>query len=369
MVSPSRELRQSLVSRARAEQWRLAEAESGAHALDQLESAGFELLLLDPALPDLDPTEFQQLALAQFPHLQIILLDRRGGRLQLSAALPGALSNKVVEFLGEPDESSLGAGPTAAPRQDEQQNCPALPGMIGQSLPMQQVYRMAQLVARRDTTVLVSGESGTGKELVAQAIHVLSPRRANPFVVINCAAIPEALLEAELFGYTKGAFTGAVQSRVGRIHSAHLGTLFLDEIGELPLSLQSKLLRFLEQGELQRLGSSDVFRVDVRVIAATNQALRGLVEEHEFREDLYYRLAVFPIEMPLLKDHLEDLPALADSFLDGFSGSRVSLSSAALAILAQHPWPGNVRELRNVLERAAILAADGEQILPHHIVL
>jgi transcriptional regulator with PAS, ATPase and Fis domain len=234
---------------------------------------------------------------------------------------------------------------------------------------MQRVYRMTQLVARRDTTVLVLGQSGTGKDLVAQAIHNLSPRRANPFVVINCAAIPEALLEAELFGYTKGAFTGAVQSRIGRIHAAQGGTLFLDEIGDLPLGLQSKLLRFLEQGEVQRLGSTDSFKVDVRVVAATNGNLRKLVQEKQFREDLYYRLAIFPIELPLLKDRMEDLPTLAASFLSRFSSNRLLLSHEATFQLLQHSWPGNVRELRNVIERATILAQDERQLLPRHIVV
>jgi len=181
--------------------------------------------------------------------------------------------------------------------------------------------------------------------------------------------IPEPLLEAELFGYTKGAFTGAVQSRIGRIHAAQGGTLFLDEIGELPLGLQSKLLRFLEQGEVQRLGSSDSFRVDVRVVAATNSNLRKLVEEQRFREDLYYRLAIFPIELPLLKDRMEDLPSLASTFLAKFSAHRMSLSSEASFMLLQHHWPGNVRELRNVIERATILAQDDRQVLGKHISL
>jgi transcriptional regulator with GAF, ATPase, and Fis domain len=188
-------------------------------------------------------------------------------------------------------------------------------------------------------------------------------------VVINCAAIPEPLLEAELFGYTKGAFTGAVQSRIGRIHAAQGGTLFLDEIGDLPLGLQSKLLRFLEQGEVQRLGSCDTFRVDVRVIAATNVNLPQLVKEQRFREDLYYRLAVFPIQLPLLKDRMEDLPRLTASFLNKFSPQRQILSSEASFHLMQHNWPGNVRELRNVVERATILAQDERVILPKHIVL
>jgi DNA-binding NtrC family response regulator len=366
IVSPNGELRRELISRVKSERWRLMEAVSGAHALGQLEAEDFQLLLLDPSLPDLNSNEFQKLVRSQFPNLQILPLDRQTGlpvpsssRAPLSDEIAGLLGNNVV-VTGSPEiigHSQLSRAVTP------------LPGMIGKSAAMQRVYHMTQLVARRDTTVLILGSSGTGKDLVAQAIHNLSPRRANPFVVINCAAIPEALLEAELFGYTKGAFTGAVQSRIGRIHAAQGGTLFLDEIGDLPLGLQSKLLRFLEQGEVQRLGSTDSFKVDVRVVAATNGNLRKLVHEKQFREDLYYRLAIFPIELPLLKDRMEDLPTLAISFLDRFSSHRLSLGSEATFQLLQHSWPGNVRELRNVIERATILAQDERQLLAKHIVI
>jgi transcriptional regulator with GAF, ATPase, and Fis domain len=224
------------------------------------------------------------------------------------------------------------------------------------------------MVARRDTTVLVTGESGTGKDLVAQAIHLISLRQKQPLVVINCAAIPESLLEAELFGYAKGAFTGAVQSRIGRIHAAHGGTLFLDEIGDMPLSLQSKILRFLEQGEVQRIGGNDNLKVDVRVVAATNADLKKLVKLNLFREDLYYRLAIFPIRLPPLRERLEDVENLAQAFLAKFSPG-VTLSAGALEVLLQHDWPGNVRELRNVIERSSIVAGSGREILADHIII
>jgi transcriptional regulator with GAF, ATPase, and Fis domain len=233
---------------------------------------------------------------------------------------------------------------------------------------MRRVYELTQMVARRDTTVLVTGESGTGKDLIAQAIHLMSLRQKQPLVVINCAAIPEPLLEAELFGYAKGAFTGAVQSRIGRIHAAHGGTLFLDEIGDMPLSLQSKMLRFLEQGEVQRIGGNDNLKVDVRVVAATNANLQEQVKQHLFREDLYYRLAIFPIKLPPLRERLEDVEKLAESFLAKFSPG-VTLSAGALAALRQHNWPGNVRELRNVLERSSIVAGSEREILAIHILL
>jgi transcriptional regulator with GAF, ATPase, and Fis domain len=240
--------------------------------------------------------------------------------------------------------------------------------MIGDSEPMQRTYTLTRMVAMRDTTVLVTGESGTGKDLVAQEIHLVSPRRKQPFVVVNCAAIPESLLEAELFGYTKGSFTGALQSRIGRIHAAHGGTLFLDEIGDMPLSLQSKILRFLEQGEVQRLGSNDNFKVDVRVVAATNADLKKLISEQRFREDLYYRLAVFPIHLPPLRERMDDLEELALAFAAKFQPG-VALSRDALDIMAQHSWPGNVRELRNAIERASILVGTGQEIKPEHIFL
>src|SRR4029077_13705173 len=179
----------------------------------------------------------------------------------------------------------------------------------------QEVYRLTRMVAKRDTTVLITGETGTGKELVAEAVHKLSPRAKQPFVVVNCAAIPEALLEAELFGHARGAFTGAVQSRLGKIHAAQGGSLFLDEIGELPLGLQAKLLRFLQSGEVQRLGSADLHRVDVRVICATNVNLGERVEAKQFRMDLFYRLEVFPIALPSLQAREGDIEKLAEHFL------------------------------------------------------
>jgi transcriptional regulator with GAF, ATPase, and Fis domain len=186
--------------------------------------------------------------------------------------------------------------------------------------------------------------------------------------VVNCAAIPETLLESELFGYTKGSFTGAVQSRIGRIHAAHGGTLFLDEIGDMPLSLQSKILRFLEQGEVQRLGGNDNFKVDVRVIAATNADLKKMVVEQRFREDLYYRIAVFPIHLPPLRDRIGDLEELAVAFAAKYIPG-VLLNREALQVLEQHSWQGNVRELRNAIERATILVGSGREIKPEHIVL
>jgi len=234
----------------------------------------------------------------------------------------------------------------------------ALPEMVGESAGMREMARLVRLVAPRSATVLIEGETGTGKELVAKAVHRLSARAGKAFVVLNCAAIPETLLEAELFGHTRGAFTGAVQSRTGRIEAAHGGTLFLDEIGEMPLALQAKMLRFLESGELQRVGDNEMTRVDVRVVAATHQPLRQNAAEKTFRLDLYHRLAVFPVAIPALREHMEDLPALTD-YLLGKLGETMPvkrLDGIALQKLMRYSWPGNVRELEHVLERGAILA-------------
>jgi DNA-binding NtrC family response regulator len=225
---------------------------------------------------------------------------------------------------------------------------------------MLEVSRRVRLVAPRSTPVLIEGPTGSGKELVAEALHRLSPRNRKPFVAINCAAIPEALLEAELFGHTRGAFTGAVQGRVGRIEAADGGTLFLDEIGEMPLALQSKLLRFVECGELQRVGDNETVKVDVRIIAATHRPLAQHTQTGAFRADLYYRLAVFLIRTPSLSEHAEDLPLLVNHFIErmGRETPIKRVDPAALAKLAAHDWPGNVRELEHVLERGAILAGD-----------
>jgi len=257
----------------------------------------------------------------------------------------------------------LGGGPAlvAAP----------LPGMVGKSGAIEAVYRLARLLAPRTTSVLITGPTGSGKEVVARAIHKLSPRASRGFAVVNCAAIPETMLEAELFGYTRGAFTGATQSYAGRIQAAQGGTLFLDEIGEMPLSLQPKLLRFLEQKELQRLGSAEVVRVDARVVSATNAHLLSLVREGKFREDLYYRLCGFPIEIPALRDRSEDIGPLAAHFIEKFALRPPSpeLSAATLDMLKAQPWTGNIRELQNVIERALILSEGQATIRPEHLLL
>jgi transcriptional regulator with GAF, ATPase, and Fis domain len=229
---------------------------------------------------------------------------------------------------------------------------------------MRRALSEVRTVAPTDSAVLIQGETGTGKELIARAVHDQSLRKHAPFVTLNCAAIPGGLLESELFGHERGAYTGAMNSAIGRFQTAHQGTLFLDEIGEMPLALQSKLLRFLECGELQRIGDNATVKVDVRVIAATNRPLVQMVTAGTFRADLMYRLAVFPLQTLALAERKADIAILAEHFLRGLSqeGPARRLNPAALEVLLGHPWPGNVRELQHALERAYILAGDAGEI-------
>jgi DNA-binding NtrC family response regulator len=246
------------------------------------------------------------------------------------------------------------------------------PLLVGDDASLRKVFASLQRAAATDATVLLEGESGTGKELFARSLHALSGRADAPFVAINCAAIPENLLETELFGYEKGAFTGAAARKPGKFEMAHRGTLFLDEIGDLPMPLQAKILRALEEKTFERVGGTGSVQVDVRLVAATNKGLRAAVAARRFREDLYFRLSVFPITVPPLRDRAGDIPVLARYFVDRFcrdlKKKSLVLSPAALEHLKGYRWPGNVRELQNCIERAVILA-EGDTILPRHLNL
>jgi DNA-binding NtrC family response regulator len=396
--------------------WQVREAEGGAQAWKEAESSVPEAIIVDSWLPDLDLAEFLTDFRDRFPLVDLVTASGLSGEesprgpyrqellyalrrsqdtdtavwntapvlaafgpapaqadalAQPSLAQPQSTQSSAAQegvvLPARPQTSQMRAVPIRAetPRSGlapagEQKAVDRLPELIGNAACMLEVSRRIRLVAQRMTPVLIEGPTGSGKELVAEGLHRLSMRSKKPFVAINCAAIPEALLEAELFGHTRGAFTGAVHGRVGRIESADGGTLFLDEIGEMPLALQSKLLRFVECSELQRVGDNETVKVDVRIVAATHRPLAEHTKAGTFRADLYYRLAVFLIRTPALMEHPQDLTLLVDHFLQkmGREAPIKRIDAGAMGKLAAHVWPGNVRELEHVLERAAILAGD-----------
>jgi DNA-binding NtrC family response regulator len=395
LVSPDENFRRHLRTSLSGVRWSVLEAVGGAEALMLMAEERPHAILLDSWLPDLHLEDFAQEVRENFPGVEMFAADgsvlssakdartsRRGELLHaLRSAENASLSRteqprrRGPELLRAIDQKHTEhAAPTENdlpfPKSEQDASThPAagktnaslsLPEFIGSHPAMLELGRRIELVAARKTPVLVQGPTGTGKELVARALHRLSDRAAKPFVALNCAAIPESLLEAELFGHARGAFTGAVQRRTGRIESAQGGTLFLDEIGEMPLSLQSKLLRFLENGELQRVGENEPVFVDVRIVAATHQPLARRAREGSFRSDLFYRLAVFLIATPSLAERSSDLPVLVEYFLQKTSGpnARKRICREALSMLQAHTWPGNIRELQHVIERACILSED-----------
>ena len=380
VASANKEFRKRLLRWLGARSWTVEEAMGGAEALSLVEDGAFRALLLDRWLPDLEVPELVDIIKARHPQVQVLVVgsEAKEGHVveklfpgkNLPLEFPEAQESRECEIGVEEVREQPGSavGTLTEVKREE-----PLPGMIGASGAMQRVYHLARLVIPRDTTVLIMGETGTGKELMARAIHNLGPRARQPFVIVNCAAIPETLLESELFGYSRGAFTGAFQSRLGRIHAAHSGTLFLDEVGGLPLGMQGKLLRFLQEGEVQRLGSPDVFRVDVRVIAATNADLPRAMAEGRFHDALYYRLSVFPIELAPLRARREDILPLATHFLDSFCReAAVPFKSISLEVaksLQVYAWPGNVRELEHVIERAFILSESESVLRSEHVDL
>ncbi|HEX8458921.1 MAG TPA: sigma-54 dependent transcriptional regulator [Pyrinomonadaceae bacterium] len=357
-----------------------AAAESDAtRALERVAQFRPSVVISDVKMPGLSGFELLRELRAQHPEIAVILLTGQGS---VETALRAIQEEGAYHFFEKPiDNAKLCAVVERAVEQNRAQRDSlalqheltgrgAFGKLIGNAVPMQRVYTLIEQVAPSSASVLITGESGTGKELVARTIHDLSPRRTGEFIAINCSAIPETLMESELFGHEKGAFTGAASRRQGCFELAHRGTLLLDEIAEMPALLQAKLLRVLEERTVRRLGGSQEIPIDVRVLAATNREPHEAVRTGAFREDLLYRLNVITIELPPLRRRKEDLPLLAQHLVTQLSERHERparhLSTAALDVLRSHHWPGNVRELRNVIERAVIICS-GESIERHHI--
>src|SRR5499433_203798 len=356
---------------------RVIEAPDVASATKALADAAFEVVVTDLRMPDGDGLDVLRAAKAQSPDADVILLTAYAGWESAKEAIQlGAFD--YFEKGREPDELlhriERAVEDKALRRENENLRAQVrerfgLAGLIASSAEMAQVLGLVERVAPTDATVLIGGESGTGKELIAKALHHASKRADGRFVAINCGALPETLLESELFGYVKGAFTGAGANKKGLFEEAHRGTLFLDEIGEMAPGLQVKLLRALQSGEVRPVGSTQAITVDTRVVAATNRELEPMIRQGTFREDLFYRLNVIPILLPPLRERREDIPLLAEHFLARFAqrqGRVLRLSAGAMERLLRYPWPGNVRELENAMERTAILARD-EMIEPRDL--
>jgi two-component system response regulator AtoC len=378
VVDDEPNLRTILSAQLSREGYEVHVAEDGQAALDFLREHHIDVVVTDLKMPRMNGMDLLRSALREDPSLPVVILTAHG---TVDNAVE-ALKSGAFDFIRKPfDQDEVrnivgkalrtrtlashdatvvaGAASAAAPSGTRF-------GLIGSSDPVKALYAMIDRVADTPTTVLITGESGTGKELVARALHEHSSRKNDAFIKVNCAAIPKNLMESELFGHMKGAFTGATGDKPGRFELADGGTLFLDEIGEIPLDMQVKLLRVLQESEFEPVGGVKTIRVDVRLVAATNRDLKREIAERNFRDDLYYRLNVVPLDLPPLRKRPSDIPELADYFVDKFNKrlnkSVAGVDPAALALLKAHAWPGNVRELENIVERA-VLFADGARIV------
>ena len=379
IVDDESALREAIAERLADHGFIVEQAGSGEEALQRLTDFAFDILIADLRLPGIDGAKVIESALERYPEIIAIVITGYG---TVKDAVE-AIKRGAADFITKPfqfdallhvlrsalEQRRLKSENAYLRSQLEDRY--RIDGLVGRSRVMRELFQLLETVAATSSTVLITGETGTGKELAARAIHHNSPRRANRFVALNCSAIPETLLEAELFGHVRGAFTGAVGARQGRLEQAHKGTLFLDEVGTMSPALQAKLLRVLQEREFERVGDSHTVKIDVRVIAATHSDLAKMVADGTFREDLYYRLNVIPVKLPPLRERREDIPLLVQHFLQKLSAESgrppVTISQDALRRLMAYHWPGNIRQLENAIERALAFSQGRSQIDVHDL--
>ena len=381
IVEDEAPLREAIAEQLTDRGYRVEQAESGETAIAKLADFAFDIIITDLRLPGIDGSAVVEAAVERYPHIIAIVVTGYG---TVKDAVE-AIKRGAWDFVNKPfqiDELLHVLDSALEQRRLKSENAYLraqleeryrFEEIIGKSRPMKLLFQLLETVAATNSTILITGETGTGKEVVARAIHHNSPRRLHRFVALNCSAIPETLLEAELFGHVRGAFTGAVGNRQGRLEQASKGTLFLDEVGTMSAALQMKLLRVLQEREFERVGDSHTIKVDVRVIGATNSDLGRMVATGQFREDLFYRLNVIPVQLPPLRERKEDVPLLVQHFLSRFKAERsasgdrqaaepLTVSQECMRRLMAYPWPGNVRQLENAVERAVAFAAGRAQI-------
>ncbi len=376
LVEDEAPLREATAERLAEHGYRVVQADSGEAARAQLADFAFDVVITDLRLPGIDGTAVVETARELYPEIVAVVVTGYGTVQDAVAAIKRGASDFVTKpfqfdhllhILSTALEQRRLKSENAYLRSQLEERY-RFEGIIGRSRAMRDLFQLLETVSRTASTILITGETGTGKELVARAIHHNSPRRQQRFVALNCVAIPETLLEAELFGHVRGAFTGAIANRQGRLEQAHRGTLFLDEVGTMGGSLQAKLLRALQEREFERVGDTHSVRVDVRVIAATNSDLTQMVAQGSFRQDLFYRLNVIPIHLPALRDRREDVPLLVQRFVDRLGRAQVPsrtdvvVSQEAMRRMMAFSWPGNIRQLENAIERALALTPGRSQI-------
>jgi two-component system nitrogen regulation response regulator NtrX len=370
IIDDEASIRQSLTGALKDEGYRVNVSASGREGLESIRGDRPDIVLLDIWMPEIDGIEVLRLIKSEWPDQIVIVMSGHGNiETAVKATKLGAfdfiekplsLERLLVLLQNVSSVQDLARENQALRKQVQKSRL-----LVGESYAMKQIQELIRRVAPTTGSVLITGENGTGKELVAQSIHALSPRYNRPFVEVNCAAIPEELIESELFGHEKGSFTGATQLRRGKFDLANGGTLFLDEIGDMSLKTQAKILRILQEQKFERVGGTQTISIDVRIVAATNKDLKAEIQSGNFREDLFYRLNVIPFNIPPLRERKEDIPVLATHYLKEFSmlhGRKLrELSPEAFQVLSAYPWPGNVRELKNLIERVVILTPESEE--------